>query len=105
MRTVASICGIRFRLRPRPRSRYPTCATGAGDRFGDGGVRLCRHHPNPFAVGTAIALLLFTERHCAFKPSPSSLYALAGMGIGLVFSAIGPDQSVFCCAMGSRMKR
>ena len=87
----------------RERPRYPVSAaaeavepqsnmrlTGRATDLGMGGCYV--DTISPFAVGTAIRVRLFSERHC-FQTRAMVTYALPGMGMGLAFSEISPDQS------------
>lgn len=73
-------------LEPRSNMRL----TGRATDLGMGGCYV--DTISPFAVGTAIRVRLFSERHC-FQTRAMVTYALPGMGMGLAFSEISPDQS------------
>ena len=87
----------------RERPRYPVSAaaeavepqsnmrlTGRATDLGMGGCYV--DTISPFAVGTAIRVRLFSERHC-FQTRAMVAYALPGMGMGLAFSETNADQS------------
>ncbi len=73
-------------LEPRSNMRL----TGRATDLGMGGCYV--DTISPFAVGTAIRVRLFSERHC-FQTRAMVTYALTGMGMGLAFSETSPDQS------------